>query len=366
MRSFAVFALLAAYSLQAQTSKPSADPIAKNPVPVVTLSFGSPQQTPLGQKGATMLDNTTCSPDGSLFLVIAGSPEKMDFALNSLTNGTGDVRFAASPGPGYKDVGWPAHYFAGDDSVVTLISATLRKNPMEESQSADPQEVTLALAYDRKGTLEHVIPVPQDIDATSIGMYSSGDLLVVAKDPVRNRLRLLVLGKDGDKKNELSLFDRDYETGQKTRKKQPLAKVFDAVDFIEIVQDGDNLLLVPTGTAAPVIEVNEHGIVHATDLQLPPGYLLRSLLSISGGYWTVSTYMDAKILSNPQPGTTGVVFRNGALFQFNSFDGSLVRRINTPENLNNNVRCAHDGEFTAMTTDKKTGRLEVLIGSIPR
>lgn len=366
MRSFAVFALLAAYSLHAQTSTPSAAAITKNPVPVVTLSFGSPQQTPLGQKGAAMLDNTTCSPDGSLFLVIAGSPEKMDFALNSLTNGTEDVRFAASPGSEYEYVGWPAHYFAGDDSVVTLISAEIRKNPMEESQSANPQEVTLALVYNRKGTLEHVVPIPQDFDATSIGMYGSGDLLVVAKDPVRNGLRLLVLDKDGDKKNELSLFDYDYDTGQKTRKKQPLAKVFDAADFIQIVQDGDNLLLVPTGTAATVIEVNEQGIVRATDLQLPPGYLLRSLLSMDGGYWTVSTYMDAKILSNPQPGTTGVVFRNGPLFQFNSFDGGLVRRIDSPANLNNGVRCAHNGEFTALTTDKKTGRLEVLTGSIPR
>ena len=361
MRSFAALALFAAVcSLHAQTPKPTAVATTQYPVPTVMLSFGSPQPTPLGKKGSVMLGNTTCTPDGALFMMMMAVPPatEMDYALHSLTGATEDVRYAASPVPGYKGVSLGPDYFAGDNGVAILGGAVSLDNPMAEDKRG--KWVNLALIYDRKGTLEHAVPIPQDVDAKSIGMYGSGDLLVITKDSVRNRLRLLVLDKDGDIKSELSLFDYDYDAGQVTGKKRPLAKVLDGADLIQMVPDGDNLLLVPTSTAATVIEVNEQGVVRTTDLQLPPGYLIHSLLSVNGAYWTVSTYGDAKIDKD------SVDLRNGPIFQFNSFDGSLLRRIDAPEKLNNNIICAHDGEFTAMTTDKDTGRLEMLSGSVPR
>lgn len=361
MRYLAGLALIGlACCMYAQAPPP---PVATVPqYPVAMLSFSSPEQTPLGKKGAVMLGNTTCAPDGSLFLEMADSPAHMEFTLYSLTHGTDDVRYAASSVPGYKKVTLGFQYFAGNNGVVILAGGVPVDNSMNEGKRS--KWVMLAVVYDRKGTLERAVPLPQNVDPKSIGMYGSGDLLVVTKDPVRNRLRLLVLDKDGDVKNELSLFDFDYDAGQKARNKQPLAKVLDAADLIQIFPDGDNLLLVPTGTAATVIEINEQGIVRATDLQLPPGYLMRSLLSINGAYWTVSAFDDAKIL--PEPTGRSAVFRNGPLFQFNSFDGSLIRRIDIPKNLKNNVLCAHDGQFTALTTDKDTGRLETVTGSVPQ
>lgn len=366
MRYFAVLVLVGAASwLHAQTPKPSATPPPDYPVPTVTLNFGSPQPTPLGKKGTVMLGNTTCAPDGTLFMEMAAIPpaEKMDYTLHSLTDGTQDVRYVAGMVPGYKKVGLGFQYFASDKGVVILGGAVPLDNSMTEG--AKEKWVNLALVYDTKGTFQRAVPIPQDIDVLSIGMYGSGDLLVVTKDPIRNRLRLLILDNDGDIKNELSLFDYDYDAGQKMKKKQPLAKVLDAADLIQIVPDGDNLLLVPQGTAATVIEVNEQGIVRATDLQLPPGYLIHSLLSVNGAYWTVSAFEDVEIVPQERGGSSPV-FRTGPLFQFNSLDGSLIRKIDIPKKPYNNVLCAHDGEFTALTTDKDTGRLEWLTGSVPR
>lgn len=314
-----------------------------------------------------MLGNATCAPDGTLFMEMAAiPPEKMDYTLYSLSDGTKDVRYAVAMVPGYKSVGFGFQYFASDYGVVTVVGATPQKNPMEESQDAAPQNVNLALIFDRKGTLQRAVPIPQNIDARSIGMYSSGDLLVVSKDAAANRLHLLVLDRDGDVKSELSLFDYDYEANRKSGKGQPLAKLLDQTDFVHILPHGDNLLLVPQGTAATIIEVNEQGIVRATDLALPPGYLIRSLISSDGPYWTVSSYGDAKIVHDKASGQSNATFHTGPLFQFNSFDGSLVRRINMPENLKANILCAHGGEFIAVTTDRKTGRLEMLTGSVPR
>lgn len=367
MRSFLALALFAAVcSLHAQTPKPTAVATTQYSAPTVMLSFGSPQPTPLGKKGSVMLGNTTCTPDGALFMMMMAVPPatEMDYSLHSLTGATDDVRYAASPVPGYKGVSLGPDYFAGDNGVAILGGAVPLDNPMAEDKRG--KWVNLALIYDRKGTLEHAVPIPQDIDAKSIGMYGSGDLLVITKDSARNRLRLLVLDKDGDIKSELSLFDHDYDASRKAKKEQPLAQVVDTAGAIQIVSDGDDLLLLPQLTAAPVIEVNEQGVVRTTDLQLPPGYLIRSLLSINRAYWTISTYANAKILSDANQEGGRAVFGNGPLFQFNSFDGSLVRRIDAPEKLNNNVMCAHDGEFTALTTDKDTGRLETLTGSVPR
>lgn len=71
----------------------------------------------------------------------------------------------------------------------------------------------------------------------------------------------------------------------------------------------------------------------------------------------------------PKPSASGkenAAFLFGSLFQFNSFDGSLVRRIDVPKTKHANILCEHDGEFIAVTTDKETGRLEELNGSVPR
>lgn len=59
-------------------------------------------------------------------------------------------------------------------------------------------------------------------------------------------------------------------------------------------------------------------------------------------------------------------FTNGLLFQLNSFDGSLIRRIDTPVEMHANILCEHNGNFTAVKRDNKTGRMEILTGSVPR
>lgn len=388
VRCFALLALAgtAACRLQAQTPRSSADADVppQYPVPTVTLSFGKPQPTPLGKKGQAMLGDSTCAPDGTLFTQMYAVSQRPIWSLDSLTDGTDVVRYAATAAPGFKNISGPYKYFATDNAVVTLVAAEPLGNSMAEHESEHRNSVTLALVYDRKGALERAVPIPPHIDPQSIGMYGSGDLLVITKDASTNRLRLLVLDHDGDIKNELSLFDYDYEANRKSGKGQPFAKYFDAAGTIQIVPHGDNLLLVPQLTQATVVEVNEQGIVRATDLQLPHGYLIRALFPGDGPYWTVSTFGDVKIYTgkvysyapgadiskSPTPvkvsSKTSPTFRQGSLFQFNSFDGSLVRRIDMPEKSTANILCAHNGEFTALTTDKDTGRLEMLTGSVPR
>lgn len=367
-RSIALLALtgVATCWLHAQMPKPAA--AARPQYPVVTLKFGEPEPAPLGRKGTVMLDNPTCAPDGTLFMPMYSvhpSAGELVWALRSFTDGTDAVSYTATAAPGYQNISGPYKYFASDNAVVTLVGAAPLSNAMEESKRAAWRSATLALVYDRKGTLERVVPIPAKIDPRSIGMYSSGDLLVVAKDASTKRLRLLVLDHDGDIKNELSLFDYDYEANRKAAKGQPLAKL-DQTDLIHIISHGDDLLLVPQGTQATVIEVNEHGIVRATNLDLPHGYIIRSLISSDGPYWTLSTYTDAKVLNVKASGLGSVTFHDGPLFQFNSFDGSLVRRINIPPKLYARSLCEHNGEFIATKKNKKTGRLEMLTGSVPR
>lgn len=89
-------------------------------------------------------------------------------------------------------------------------------------------------------------------------------------------------------------------------------------------------------------------------------------LSINGAYWTISAYMNAKILPEPTAAGSGAVCCNGHSSSSTRSTEAWSHRIDSPEKLFNNVMCAHDGEFTALTTDKNTGRLETVTGSVPR
>ena len=136
MRSIAALALTVAVTcwLHAQASQPPA--AAPPQYPVVTLNFDSPQPTPLGKRGSVMLGNATCAPDGTLFMEMAAiPPEKMDYTLYSLSNGTKDVRYAVAMVPGYKSVGFGFQYFASDYGVVTVVGATPQKTRWRKART---------------------------------------------------------------------------------------------------------------------------------------------------------------------------------------------------------------------------------------
>jgi hypothetical protein len=332
-------------------------------VPVSRLAFDPPQRTLLGALGTTMTANYVCAEDGAIFLEIADTPLKMDLVLHSLRGTTGDVRFAMPHVQGYgpiPDTFW--NYFVNDQQVVRLVSAPIEQSQIEK-QEARPTWVWLALIYDRKGIFERAVPIPHELDPKSVGIYGSGNLLVIAANKITKAAELYVLSPQGDVINHFLLFDEDYNTSKMAKKQQPLAEMAPdgALSFMQLAANGSNLLLIPQDTSAPISEVNERGIVRTVQLKLPTGIVVAALLSRNGSLWKVRTNTDVKITS-VEKDKESALQTDGPVLEFNSFDGSLLRRIDRPKELNGILACEHNGDYMALGTDPKDGRLVILKG----
>jgi len=328
-------------------------------ISAVALEFGKPELTPLGKGGTIMSGNYSCASDGSIFLQITDSSNDMMLNLHSLKGSSEETKFSTEHIPGYKSISWPLNYSVNDKYVALLVEASPDTNPLEQNNSNELKTSYLILIYNRKGILEHVIHISSEIEPKEIGLYKSGDLLIAARNKLTNSTHLFVMDINGNINHDFLLFDRDYNSEPNARTKQPLADLIPdgALAFLQIVPDGENLLLIPRMTSDEIIEVSEDGVVRSIQLQLLSKQTLGSFLSASDSSWKIKTFANTD--SN---GT----LHEGPVYEFNPVDGSAIRRIDMPKEVNALLACEHNEEYTAITTDRDTGRLEILRGHVAK
>jgi len=343
-------------------------------IPSYTLEFGKPQKTALGGGGTAMSGLHTCDEDGTVFLEVRDNQsDGMGLmVLYSLDRAGQLIRFRPGHLPGYTDqISHPVRFFANETWVMALVYAT----PVQTNLSDPPpdHQVELALIYDRKGTLQKVVRLPEDgMQVTAVGLYESGNLLAIGADNRDHSARLLVVDGSGETVRELRLFDEDYNLRKNAKEDQMLSRVIQnksgALAMMQIVPHGQNLLLIPVYSRQPIIEVNEHGIVRVYPLQIPEGFFLGEPLSIGKRSWSFETsgggFKEPK--ENEEPPKMFAI-KPGPVLVFDPYEGSALRKIEkSPDNSQAVLVCEHDGEYTALTTDHTDGSLEVLKASIPR
>ena len=356
-----------AWAQNADKAAPEADKI----IPSYTLEFGKPQKTALGGPGTVMSALHACSADGTAFVEVRDSQsDGMGLmALHSLHREGQSIRFSPSHLPGYMNE-MPIRFFAGESRVVALVYAT----PLKENLSGPmPDDVKLALIYDRKGTFQKAVRLPEDgLEVSAVGLYESGNLLAIGADNRDHSARLLVIDEDGETIREIRLFDEDYNRGRNATEDQLLSGVLQnrsgALGMMRIIPHGKNLLLLPTFTRQPIIEVNEYGIVRAYPLRIPDGFFLGEPLSISMQGWIFET-LGSGLKEPKESELKGRVstLASGPVLVFDPSDGSVLRKIDKPADASGAMLiCEHDGEYTALTTDIPDGNLEILKTSVPR
>lgn len=349
-------------------------PSPEDAIPRVTLEFGKPEPTVLPSHPAMMFGDTACRADGTLFVGMSDAANGGSFppaSLRSLDPEGQVVRFEPGNVAGYSSVYWVGKFFAGEHWVAILVSATPRSTETDQVKIAQ-SVVQLALIYDGKGTLQRAVRLPDGIQIHALGVYDSGELLIVASGADNKLARLLVVDADGDTDGELRLFDEDYNSKPHAREDQLFSGMEQvksgALTSMAILPFGQDLLLFPAMTRQPVIEVNERGIVRVYPLQIPKGFMLRSMLSMSGHTWKIATFTDH---IEPDKSADGgppqsYALTQGPVFEFDPSSGAALRRIDTPKDaLPNSLDCEHDGEYTVLAWDPKKG-YEVLKASIPR
>ncbi|WP_058187493.1 hypothetical protein [Terracidiphilus gabretensis] len=346
---------------------------AETPIPSYTLEFGKPQKTALGGSGTVMSAMHTCGEDGTIFLEVRDNQsDGMGLmALHSLDSTGQSIRFSPGHLQGYTDtISQPVRFFASEARVVALVYATPVKTHISDST---PDQVKLALIYDRKGTLQKAVRLPEeDLEVITVGLYDSGNLLAIGADNRDHSARLLVVDENGETIREIRLFDEDYNLRKNAKEDQMLSTVIQnksgALQMIQIIPHGQNLLLIPVYTRQPIIEVNEHGIVRTYPLQMPDGFFLGEPLSIGRQGWSFETSGGGfKEPKENEPPPKMFAIKPGPVLVFNPYDGVVLRKIDKPADSPKAVLvCEQDGEYTAVTTDHTDGSLELLKASIPR
>jgi len=320
------------------------------------LTFG------FGTKGTLYSDDFRCGSDGSVFLTAyeEGVNRSGNFELLSLRP-TGDVVHLVAPTPpGYRALSPPEKFFVTDAHVFQLGTAA-KLDPTDPSKSSGYS--SFIVEYDYKGSWVSTIKLETRLNPLALATFESGDFLIVSEDKFSERVRMLVVGQDGERRSELNLFDRDYIDHIKSSANilpedapQYLRRM---MSFAQYLPYGKNLLVVPKQTSLPVIKLNEHGVVASVRLQLPKGKTLARLLPTNGrdliarsGSGTSDAY------SADGSGKSAVYTTEPMLFEFDPTEGKLIPTAKVAPDLT--PLCQRDGEYSFLTTRPEDGRLQIV------
>jgi hypothetical protein len=97
-------------------------------------------------------------------------------------------------------------------------------------------------------------------------------------------------------------------------------------------------------TKFPLLEVNEAGMIRAIHPKLPKGTQIDTLIASDQNLYA---------LVNPKD--------DGAIYELNAQDGTVLRRFALPEGPGSPVACVHDGKF--LSFEHGEGKLVPLIGT---
>lgn len=313
-----------------------------------------------------MTANYFCSEDGVAFLAVADSLESPILTLHAVKSAQDDTRFVSPRLQGFGGMSTPLRFFAADREVAMLVIAEHEQAP---GQNAAVETSHIILIYDRKGTFKKYAPVPEGLDVRAMGLFESGDLLLAALDEKTHATRLVIMDSTGRIQKELSLFDEDFNGQKNHNELQPVSSITGsdgAFAALDILPYGQNLLIFPRVTRHAVIELNEHGVVRSTSLQLPPGATLANALSATRNSWKIRVFSKSEIRTDEQTGSQYAVLKGGATLEFNPLDGTIRREIDMPQDSKAKLVCEHDGDYLAIQTDVANGALQILQGKEDR
>jgi hypothetical protein len=373
-----ILSVTASGRAQGPPASKSADVQTATSLPTpLTLHFGDPVTFPLGSKQSALLGDFKCDGDGSIYFpmtddVYRSGPPPVFPALmiTSLRPSGSAVRYSLQAVAGYRNLISEARYFISASSVYVLATA-LKIDPVDNQKTIERSH--LIEVFSHKGELTRTIILDPDLSPINLAAFETGEILIFSLDRLNHTTRLFLLDSAGRRESELSLFDNDFakkldlaaKTGVYPSKDDRALSNLLAV--ANLIPRGENLLLAASQANLPVLELNQHGVVRALTLALPPGTTLQSLIpsddgllhALVGKLHPVPSSNTASEGASPSETDLGLVPTE--IDEFYPLDGSLSRRVSLePGPI---PVCDIRGSYVFLAPREADGKLQMILAT---
>ena len=322
-----------------------------------TLHFSRPVIVANLNAQPTVAGRFDCDDNGNVYTFIdgyapnAGSTPTERLSLLAIHPDGKVTNFPWRSVSGFSDISLPRSVFVGYGSVYVLVLAKRTSSPGEPGYP-----FPLVLRFDLTGTLTQTTVLEQGLDPLALGIFHSGDIIVLSEDRLNHRTALDLIAKDGSSIRQLDLAANDYlaiaskETEQSVRRKYNSMLLLSMTKFYPF---GDHLLLVPLDSInLPIIELGEHGVVKAITPGVPNGEVIESLISSSDSQVQVQLATIVQT-SHPALDSEGNLLSVGttpsqAVTELSFTDGRVIREIDIGSPAVK-VACERQGVFRLLT-----------------
>lgn len=352
------FAICACVSVHTQAQRPGS--VASQPIRQSSFRLGEPEALPVGDHGSFVSGNIACGDDGTIYVQvihppIPGASPYGSIMLYAIRGATDVVQFHPEQAPGYRQISPIARYFATDSKVAALAYGVgIDHGDVETIPSK--RAASVLLVFDRRGALLWSKALDPDLHPEQIGLFSSGELLLVAGEESQERMHLLVLSSEGNVERELPVENSG-----------PGQKFSVTLTEIEVRPYGQNLMLVSDDMSQPILEVSPTGVVNRYSLHVPKGYNDGIPVSFKPFSWKFGAILEppqtaaskgdaAPNASVASPG--GSQLQPVALLDFDPSTGTTRRQFNLPSGFQPACEDQH-GDFILITAGASDGKLQI-------
>jgi hypothetical protein len=315
-----------------------------------------------------------CSPTGIPFVTFI---EPSDFGPQTIVSldPKGGHAFSVKTVPGLYDTNSIHGYFVSDSVIGILVRATkddkVAPNTISIGPKFPPRHIYTAehhdylVEFDNSGNYKTTLELPEQYQFRRLAALQDDTLLALAFDPA-NRVPMLFLLDSGGQMIRTLQIPAEMATSPEIVAGQSgdIGKQISAAGSLSwwiFAPTRNRVLLYQAHTKSPVLEVGAGGAVREVPLHFPKGYVLDSVLS-ANDRWIMRFRKESLTDSGAIDGRPEA--NNYALYEVDSSDGSLRRRIELDGGLFYSIACEQDGVFTAFSVDGE--KVTLATADLPR
>jgi hypothetical protein len=328
----------------AHTSSSSADQL-----PVVKLTFNDGTPILGAPKSLALTIPILCTSDGSSILQgLDPTNPNSPIAIFKITKDKQVILYHPSQLKGISSV-QVIDIYPDKNDLIALIQAKPIVFGQPNKDDTEPLVPYIAV-FDEQGTQKDLLPLDLPFVPLKIARFPTGEYL--AEGRRNNEFALALLTSDGSLNRYIDIYS-DLPITEKSvgsafgGGQQSVSR---AALFMYLFPTGDNILLVPTGTNLPIVELNRGGFVRSLKVNLPKDMQLGYFISATPTVWTTRFIHSSD---------GGLIADGITINDVSAEDGKLLREYQSP--LHPGLIACHDNNtFTTFKADTKSDQLLLL------